>query len=155
MCTKLGPSFVALLLLAVYSVGCSPRSESRHSAEGSVIASELLTQPSRKAIEERIYSVAQEEVAAGDATYLFLTRGPYRGTPTPVIYCYEKIPERNDQWLFRGYYPINLWEIYGTNLTCSRDIGFTVRSNEVSINCNGFEVYTIRSVSKIIRMKGP
>ena len=152
MRTKLASALVLSVALCC-AESCSVKRGPKQVAEGSVIAANLLTQRNRSDIEKNVYSVTQDVVVAGSSTFLFLTRFPYRGSPTTVLYCYEKIPERDDQWLFRGYYPINLWDIYGTNLTSARDISFVTESNTVSVLCNGLTLHTINSVADIVRRK--
>jgi hypothetical protein len=151
MRTKLTSGLIAIVVLVFLVGSCSVEQDAREQAQGSIITSKLLTQRTRSEIEKNIYSVTQDVVVAGSSTFLFLTRFPYRGTPTTVLYCYELVPERENQWLFRGYFPIDLWDVHGTNLTCTRDISFVAESNSVSLLCNGLSLHTISSVAEIIR----
>lgn len=142
-----------LILSAAFQLfveGCSSRnSNSKH--EAAVIASSLLVQRDRSDIEKNVYSVARDEVIAGTSTFLFLKRFPYRDSPTTVVYCYERISERENQWVLRGYYPINLCDVDGTNLTSMRTISYKTDNSSVSILCNGSIYYTISSLANIIR----
>ncbi len=154
MRTKLASALILLVALVFCAQSCSVERGAKQDADGSIIAPSLLTQRNRSDIEKNVFSVTQDVVVAGSSTFLFLKSFPYRGTPTTVLYCYEKIPERDDQWLFRGYYPINIWDVYGTNLTSTRQISFMSESNAVRILCNGLPLHTINSVAEIIR-RGP
>lgn len=142
------------ILMLVCLTGCQTDRKTGGYGGSDFITSELIVLPSWSKVEETVPMVSQEHVIAGQTRYVFGTRYPYRGSATTVIYCYEMIRERDDQWMLRAFLPINLADIHGTNLTSIRVITYEVEGEGVKLLCNGKTLLSINSVSEIIRAGG-